>query len=179
MAGSASASSGSVEWAAVEPQQIQSFNSGISSPSLAAAATTTNYTPPFDAAAAGLKPLFDGKTLNGWVGDPACWKVVDGAIVGVKGNQNLMTAGDYDDFRLIVSSVQVKEASNHQGVGFWGAHMPDGKYGYGGCLDIMPPMNWMWDYTRNSAKSGNLPSAETSTPKWVSNARSGRRRRFW
>jgi len=49
----------------------------------------TNYAPPFDAAAAGLKPLFDGKTLNGWVGDPTCWKVADGAIVGVKGNQNL------------------------------------------------------------------------------------------
>jgi len=71
----------------------------------------TNYTPPFDAAAAGLKPLFDGKTLNGWVGDPTCWKVVDGAIVGVKGNQNLMTVGDYDDFRIILSSVQVKDPS--------------------------------------------------------------------
>jgi len=116
----------------------------------------TNYTPPFDAAAAGLKPLFDGKTLNGWVGDPTCWKVVDGAIVGVKGNQNLMTVGDYDDFRLIVSSVQVKEPSNHQGVGFWGTHMPEGKYGYGGCLDIMPPMNWMWDYTRNGAQVGKF-----------------------
>lgn len=116
----------------------------------------TNYTPPFDAAAAGLTPLFDGKTLKGWVGDPECWKVVDGAIVGVKGNQNLMTEGDYDDFRIIVSTIQVKEPSNHQGVGFWGERMPEGKYGYGKCVDFMPPMNWTWDYTVNKGAPGKL-----------------------
>jgi len=114
------------------------------------------YVPPFDAAAAGLTSLFDGKTLDGWVGDPECWKVIDGAIVGVKGNQNLMTVGDYDDFRLIVSTRQVKEPSNHQGVGFWGEHMPEGKYGYGGCVDVMPPMNWTWDYTVNRGAPGKL-----------------------
>ena len=31
---------------------------------------------------AGFKPLFDGKTLNGWVGDPRFWSVEDGAIAG-------------------------------------------------------------------------------------------------
>jgi hypothetical protein len=76
--------------------------------------------------------------------------------VGVKGNQNLMTVGDYDDFRLIVSTRQVKEPSNHQGVGFWGEHMPEGKYGYGGCVDVMPPMNWTWDYTVNRGAPGKL-----------------------
>ena len=44
------------------------------------------YTPPFDAAAAGMTPLFDGKTLNGWIGNPDTWKVVDGAIVATDGN---------------------------------------------------------------------------------------------
>ncbi len=114
------------------------------------------YTPPFDAAAAGLTPLFDGKTLNGWVGDPTCWKVVDGAIVGVKGNQNIMTTGDYDDFRLIVSTIQVDKPSNHQGIGFWGERMPEGKYGYGGCVLVMPPMPWTWDYTVNKGAPGTL-----------------------
>ncbi|SVE37555.1 uncharacterized protein METZ01_LOCUS490409, partial [marine metagenome] len=28
------------------------------------------------------KSLFDGKTLDGWNGDPKFWKVADGAIVG-------------------------------------------------------------------------------------------------
>jgi Domain of Unknown Function (DUF1080) len=114
------------------------------------------YHPPFDAAAAGLTPLFDGRTLAGWVGDPEGWKVVDGAIVGVKGGQNLMTEGNYDDFRLIVSTIQVDSPTNHQGIGFWGEPMPPGKYGYGGCLDIMPPMNWTWDYTINRGAPGDL-----------------------
>jgi hypothetical protein len=31
---------------------------------------------------AGFKPLFNGKNLDGWDGDPRLWKVVDGVIVG-------------------------------------------------------------------------------------------------
>ncbi len=118
--------------------------------------SSSRYVPPFDAAAAGLTALFDGKTLKGWVGDPECWKVIDGAIVGVKDNQDLMTEGDYDDFRIIVSTIQVDSPTNHQGIGFWGDHLPPGKYGYGGCMDVMPPMNWTWDYTTNKELSGQF-----------------------
>ena len=30
----------------------------------------------------GFQPIFDGKTLNGWDGDPKLWRVENGAIVG-------------------------------------------------------------------------------------------------
>jgi hypothetical protein len=30
----------------------------------------------------GFKPIFDGKSLEGWVGDPEFWRVEDGAITG-------------------------------------------------------------------------------------------------
>ena len=30
----------------------------------------------------GFKPIFDGKTLEGWDGNPDFWRVEDGAIVG-------------------------------------------------------------------------------------------------
>jgi hypothetical protein len=30
----------------------------------------------------GFTPIFDGKTLNGWEGDPKYWRVSDGAMVG-------------------------------------------------------------------------------------------------
>lgn len=54
----------------------------------------------------GVKPLFDGKTLNGWksVGGKAPYAVEDGAIVGrmTKGTPNsfLITEKDYGDFIL-------------------------------------------------------------------------------
>ena len=31
---------------------------------------------------AGFRPIFDGKSLDGWDGDPGFWRVEDGAIVG-------------------------------------------------------------------------------------------------
>jgi hypothetical protein len=30
----------------------------------------------------GFEPIFDGKTLDGWEGDPAYWRVEDGCLVG-------------------------------------------------------------------------------------------------
>jgi hypothetical protein len=30
----------------------------------------------------GYQPIFDGKTLNGWEGDPTYWRVEDGSLVG-------------------------------------------------------------------------------------------------
>ena len=38
----------------------------------------------------GFKPLFDGKTLAGWDGNPELWSVEDGAITGkTKGPDHL------------------------------------------------------------------------------------------
>jgi hypothetical protein len=79
-------------------------------------------------------------------------QIIDGVIVGLKGNQAIMTLGDYDDFRIIVSTRQVSEPS----IGFWGERLPEGKYGYGGCVLVMPPMNWTWDYTVNRGAPGKL-----------------------
>ena len=52
---------------------------------------------------AGWKLLFDGKTLNGWkaTGDPAGWKVADGAIANLaKGGGMLATVDRFGDFAL-------------------------------------------------------------------------------
>lgn len=59
---------------------------------------------------AGFTPIFDGKTLDGWEGDPAYWRVEDGAIVGevtpetlLKSNTFLIwRAGTTRDFELKV-----------------------------------------------------------------------------
>src|SRR4051812_36129517 len=58
------------------------------------------------------RTLFDGKTLNGWRGNPAWWSVQDGAIAG-KFNDKvpttfLFTNDNYSDFRLTLSSKMVE-----------------------------------------------------------------------
>src|SRR5262245_43320131 len=37
---------------------------------------------PFAGDEPGFQPLFDGKTLNGWEGDPKYWKMIDGVLTG-------------------------------------------------------------------------------------------------
>jgi 3-keto-disaccharide hydrolase/Trehalose utilisation len=57
---------------------------------------------------AGFRPIFDGRTLNGWDGDPSLWRVEDGAITGqttpdkpLKHNTFLIwRQGEVDDFEL-------------------------------------------------------------------------------
>ncbi len=69
---------------------------------LAAAVVTTAF------AADGFKPIFNGKDLKGWDGNPAFWSVKDGAIVGqttpenpTKGNTFLIWRdGTVDDFEI-------------------------------------------------------------------------------
>jgi hypothetical protein len=57
----------------------------------------------------GFEPLFDGKTLTGWSGDPDLWKVEDGMIVGstesktITHNSFLATTKTYKDFVLRLS----------------------------------------------------------------------------
>ncbi len=56
----------------------------------------------------GFKPIFDGKSLDGWKGDEQLWRVEDGAIVGqttdeitLKSNRFLVwDQGEVDDFVL-------------------------------------------------------------------------------
>jgi len=36
----------------------------------------------------GFRPIFDGKTLEGWDGNPKLWKVEDGTITGETTKEN-------------------------------------------------------------------------------------------
>jgi hypothetical protein len=49
------------------------------------------------------KKLFDGKTLNGWKGDPSVWQVKDGVLIGKNSETKesfLRTKETFDDFTL-------------------------------------------------------------------------------
>ena len=55
--------------------------------------------------AAGFVSLFDGKTLNGWRGDPRYWSVQDGALTGgseqpIEKNNWLISDKSYANFEL-------------------------------------------------------------------------------
>jgi hypothetical protein len=43
----------------------------------------------------GFKPIFDGKTLEGWDGNPKLWRVEDGAIVGETTKENPTTGNTF------------------------------------------------------------------------------------
>ncbi len=119
------------------------------------------------------KALFDGKTLNGWQGNPDWWSVRDGAIVG-KFNDKvptsfLFTKDNYSDFRLTLSSKMV-ESENHAGVCFWGeiAEKGDNKWYTHGPLVVFPNPS-MWDYNEGKGLRVFKPTLEkvTSQHEWV------------
>ncbi len=69
----------------------------------------------------GFRPLFDGKTLDGFVGDPELWRVEDGQIVGstdgkkLKHNSFLATRRK---FRNFVLKVKFKLRNHNSGIQF-------------------------------------------------------------
>ena len=82
----------------------------------------------------GFELIFDGKTLNGWDGDPKYWRVENGAIVGeitpetiVKQNTFLIwRAGVTKDFELKVE-YRISSAGN-SGINYRSVELPGQKW---------------------------------------------------
>lgn len=78
-------------------------------------------------AAEGFTPLFDGKSLAGWSGDPALWRVADGSIVGtteghpLTKNSFLSTERTYKNFIL---RLKFKLRNHNSGVQFRSKSLP-------------------------------------------------------
>src|SRR6185295_9303361 len=75
--------------------------------------------------------LFDGKTLDGWEGDKATWRVEDGSIVGgsldktVPRNEFLCTTKTFGDFELKLKFKLVGDKSSaNAGVQFRTKRIP-------------------------------------------------------
>ena len=65
----------------------------------------------------GFTQLFDGKTLDGWVGSKDSYKVEDGAIVCIEGSSgNLLTEKEYENFILRFDFRLTPGANNGLGV---------------------------------------------------------------
>lgn len=76
----------------------------------------------------GFAPLFNGKDLQGWTGDPALWSVSEGTIAGstkttkIKRNTFLATEKKYGDFVL---KAKVKLINGNSGIQFRSQAHPD------------------------------------------------------
>ena len=104
--------------------------------------------------------LFDGKSLDGWVGQTnKYFSVHDGTIVAKNGQQNapqastyLVTKKKYRNFRLIFESKLVT-SEMHSGISLWGktVEKKGDPYSYMGHLVMFPSGYGYWDlYRRNS-----------------------------
>lgn len=95
---------------------------------LSCAASAPAQEPP---AESGLKPIFNGKDLSGWDGDPRLWSVKDGAIRGettkeaaARGNTFLIwKGGTTRDFELRLSFRC--NATNNSGIQYRSRHITE------------------------------------------------------
>jgi hypothetical protein len=75
----------------------------------------------------GFQPLFNGKNLDGWDGDPRLWKAQDGMIIGstegapLEYNSFLMTRKSYANFIL---KAQAKLRNHNSGIQFRSEEVP-------------------------------------------------------
>jgi len=75
----------------------------------------------------GFTPLFNGKNLDGWDGDPRLWKAQDGMIIGstegapLEYNSFLMTKKSYANFIL---KAQAKLRNHNSGIQFRSEEVP-------------------------------------------------------
>ncbi|SRR5581483_5559928 len=80
------------------------------------------------AAEPGFRPLFNGKNLDGWDGDPRLWSVKDGVIVGstqgvsLKDNSFLISRAKYRNFIL---HVDIKLRNHNSGIQFRSEALPN------------------------------------------------------
>lgn len=78
---------------------------------------------------AGFSPLFNGRDLTGWEGDPTLWSARDGMIVGktttgLSHNDFLSTQGVYGDFILKLTFRVIGDESSNSGVQFRSVRVP-------------------------------------------------------
>jgi hypothetical protein len=77
----------------------------------------------------GFRPIFDGKTLQGWSNSASFWDAEAGAIVGQPRNVFLVTDREYSDF-ILKGSVRLSPPGGNSGVQLRSVVIPDGMRGY-------------------------------------------------
>jgi hypothetical protein len=105
------------------------------------------------------KPIFDGKTLDGWIQVPAdSWAVKDGALASTgNGRGYLYTKDDYTKYRLVFVMRHVSGKPDHAPcVLIFGTRPEEGKKGLDalGAIQFQPPNGGHWDYRPGENNAG-------------------------
>src|SRR5262245_37813208 len=89
-----------------------------------------SYPAPASGDESGFEPIFDGKTLNGWEGDPKYWRVENGCLVGevtpetlLKQNSFIIWRGATRDFELL-AEYRISPKGN-SGINYRSVRVPD------------------------------------------------------
>jgi hypothetical protein len=121
------------------------------------------------------RPIFDGKTLDGWVQvPPDSWEVKDGAMASRgAGRGFIYTREDYARYRLVFLMRHVSGNPDHQAcVLIFGARPEEGKKPLDalGAIQFQPPNGGHWDYRpgHNNAGEGftRLPHSKFQPDEW-------------
>ncbi len=110
--------------------------------------------------------VFNGKDLDGWIGNEDLWSVKDGEIVGknkdeVKVSTYLLTKQNFSDFRIVCKAKLFKGSETHSGIAFWGRVAPEkgDKYTYAGHLVMFPSDYGLFDLYGRSGIANNKEAA--------------------
>jgi hypothetical protein len=120
------------------------------------------------AAEPGFTPLFNGRNLDGWDGDPAVWRVENGVLVGstdghpIQQNTFLIHQKPYSDFVL---KVEVRLRNHNSGIQFRSTHLPGPGWivaGYQADLSEAGPEKSAWGnfYEERGRGRGVMPTQD-------------------
>jgi hypothetical protein len=131
--------------------------------------------PTAEAALKRSKPLFDGKSLDGWIQiPPDSWTIKDGAMASTGAGRGVIyTKGDYAKYRLFFTMRHVSGKPDHQAcVLIFCTRPPEGKKGLDalGGIQFQPPNGGHWDYRPGHNNSGKgfkrLPHPKFNPKEW-------------
>lgn len=113
--------------------------------------------------ARAARPLFDGKSLDGWEGDPAWFRVEEGAMVAgtlakpIPQNEFLCTTRDFGDFELRLK-VRLADGKGNGGIQFRSQRVPGNREMSGYQADVGEAY-WggLYDESRRAKFLGQAP----------------------
>jgi len=142
-------------------------------------AAAPSQSPPLSAAArekiGKMTPLFNGKSLDGWVYATNAWTVKAGAMASLGAGRGVIyTEREYTNYRLLFTMRHVSGNPDHQACVLIYGNMPrSGEKGLDalGAIQFQPPNGYNWDYRPGHNNSGKeffkkLPHRKFDAHEW-------------